>query len=354
MTVKDLSLVVEKMKTDAAEKDVTIKALEEKVTSLQKWVEDMYSHVTKKNQDSDQQHFNNVKVLENKLNVIENKMVASKDKSEPNEVERTESLICKKCDIGVDNKKDLKKQILAVHPVEFSCNVCGEVYATSVAFEFHLKNHEEVNKFKCDICDQSFYMKWRLRKHELQHQMTIVKYCHYFNNMKKCDYLEIGCMFKHDEAPICKSGKFCKRRLCQFKHILTCRTCEFKSSSSQELLRHQTQVHGVSESEDPKQDNNSTNVVYACDMCSFDAKSEDEFAIHKTNNHETIRQQNSCDTSDDDDNDEEYVDEDAPYDCDHCESNNVQPAYRANDFNDLIRHIHNDHGPKSVFGQRSC
>ena len=77
MTVKDLCLVVEKMKTDAAEKDVTIKALEEKVTSLQKWVEDMYSHVTKKNQDSDQQHFNNVKVLENKLNVIENKMVAS-------------------------------------------------------------------------------------------------------------------------------------------------------------------------------------------------------------------------------------------------------------------------------------
>ena len=77
MTVKDLCLVVEKMKTDAAEKDVTIKALEEKVTSLQKWVEDMYSHVTKKNQDSDQQNFDNVKVLENKLNVIENKMVAS-------------------------------------------------------------------------------------------------------------------------------------------------------------------------------------------------------------------------------------------------------------------------------------
>ena len=46
-------------------------------------------------------------------------------------------------------------------------------------------------------------------------------------------------------------------------------------------------------------------------------------------------------------------DDDGPYDCDHCKSNNVQTLYHTSDFNDLIRHIHNYHGLNTVWGPLS-
>ena len=68
--------------------------------------------------------------------------------------------------------------------------------------------------------------------------------------------------------------------------------------------------------------------------------------VHRTAEHKTIAftmemdggQVNDYDTS------EEYNDGDGPYDCNHCERNNIQTVYNTNDFNHLIRHIHYDHG----------
>ena len=36
-------------------------------------------------------------------------------------------------------------------------------------------------------------------------------------------------------------------------------------------------------------------------------------------------------------------DDDSPYDCYHCLRNTVQPVYRTNNFNDLIKHIQDEH-----------
>ena len=61
-------------------------------------------------------------------------------------------------------------------------------------------------------------LEWRLKKHREGHGNDSQKYCHYFNNQKSCPFEEIGCMFKHEDSPICFFGPKCENRLCQFKH----------------------------------------------------------------------------------------------------------------------------------------
>ena len=61
-------------------------------------------------------------------------------------------------------------------------------------------------------------MKWRLEKHKKQHEVEVVKYCHFYNNNKFCSYEELGCMFRHNQAPICNRSNRCKNKLCQFRH----------------------------------------------------------------------------------------------------------------------------------------
>ena len=145
MTVKDLSILVEKLKQNSDEKDIIIKTLEDKMCNLQNWVQEAYSHLTKKNQESDQQNFNNFKILENKLNVLEKKKVES-DKN--TESEKEEALKCRDCGIIVESKKNLKVHILAIHPAQFTCKFCGQFVATSVSYELHLKIHDKVEQFK--------------------------------------------------------------------------------------------------------------------------------------------------------------------------------------------------------------
>ena len=61
-------------------------------------------------------------------------------------------------------------------------------------------------------------MKWRLRKHQTQHESTNTRFCHYFNNGGFCPYDEHGCMFKHEHAPNCLKKGVCRAKICQFKH----------------------------------------------------------------------------------------------------------------------------------------
>ena len=110
-------------------------------------------------------------------------------------------------------------------------------------------------------------------------------------------------------------------------------------------MDHQAQSH---------EETNSAELVYNCDLCEFSSNTENGIKIHKSAKHETIAptmevnvdQENDFDNSEDDD-------DDGPYDCNHCERNDVKPAYHTNDFNDLIRHINSDHGLNTAWGPLS-
>merc|ERR1712082_511832 len=69
--------------------------------------------------------------------------------------------------------------------------------------ELHMKSHDNINPFKCDICDKDFLMKWRLQKHVMAHKGPR-KHCHYFNNSKVCPYEQVGCQFQHKNSGKCR------------------------------------------------------------------------------------------------------------------------------------------------------
>ena len=54
LTLKDLSMEVEKLTQSNVEKDALIKAKDEKISSLHQWAEEMYSKFCTKSNEADQ------------------------------------------------------------------------------------------------------------------------------------------------------------------------------------------------------------------------------------------------------------------------------------------------------------
>ena len=124
---------------------------------------------------------------------------------------------CKKCDETFTEKSKLKSHIKTKHPKVIRCHVCDMIFEKTYQLELHLKSHD-VEDFKCKVCEKVFRLRWRLEKHEAAHTLNNVKFCHYFNNGKKCPYEDIGCMFNHKVSDNCRYNQFCRNRLCQFRH----------------------------------------------------------------------------------------------------------------------------------------
>ena len=83
--------------------------------------------------------------------------------------------------------------------------------------ESHMRSHEQVKQFKCNLCEKTYYVLWRMKKHLESHEV-VNKYCHYFNNKDSCPYDAVGCKFKHEVSMGCKYDERCRFKLCQFKH----------------------------------------------------------------------------------------------------------------------------------------
>ena len=85
--------------------------------------------------------------------------------------------------------------------------------------EIHLiQIHGKKKEYKCNKCDSSFLLKWRLKKHNETHTKEQIRTCHYFNNNSECPFSEIGCKFLHVKSSKCKYGGQCKAKLCQYSH----------------------------------------------------------------------------------------------------------------------------------------
>ena len=109
MTVKDLSVEVEMLKQKNDEKDSLIKALDDKISSLQNWAQGLYTSFLNKSNESDQQHFNNVKILDKKISEVHEKF----DKFA---MEQTEA-----------RKEETAKKVKVVE-TKFKCRDCGEIF----------------------------------------------------------------------------------------------------------------------------------------------------------------------------------------------------------------------------------
>ena len=80
MTIKDLSVEVEILKQKNDEKDGLIKVLDERISGLQQWAQDLYSKFCNKSQQTDQQHFENAKIIDDKVNEVREKIKKFEEK----------------------------------------------------------------------------------------------------------------------------------------------------------------------------------------------------------------------------------------------------------------------------------
>ena len=127
---------------------------------------------------------------------------------------------CKQCDIKFLKKANLQNHIETNHPKSIVCKLCGDKFSEIHQLEDHLqKVHKRSKRFLCGVCNTGFLMRWRLHKHlEMHKKGEAQRFCHYFNNKKKCPYQDVGCKFLHEESPDCRFEHLCSRQLCQYRH----------------------------------------------------------------------------------------------------------------------------------------
>ena len=295
MTLKDLSLEVENLKQINTEKDNLIRTLDEKMSGLQKWAQEMYSTLCGKISETDQRHCNNENILDNKIKVLEEKVQglvgkqAEKETNEPVVRNLSPKVQCNECSLNFDKLKILKKHIEAVHPKVINCNQCDLTFDKTWKLEQHFKVHSSEKRFKCDKCDKTFLLQWRLRKHLQGHEQQNVKFCHFYNNNKICNFEEVsGCMFRHAKAPLCKFSDKCKFTKCQFSHTFNDddNESEYDSDGDGDCVDNGT--------ENPenldKVDNSPTTPAWRCEygLCDFRQiifNNKESLKVHLENEH---------------------------------------------------------------------
>ena len=157
-----------------------------------------------------------------------------------------EKLKCKDCVEIFETQTELKKHQGKNHPRKIECKSCDSAFNRNSELEVHIRNkHKAIQEFQCEMCDKKFVLAWRLQKHRSNHTEQETKKCHCFNNDKPCPYEEVGCMFAHEPADMCKFGKLCKNDLCSYKHkeselhnLFDCAVCDFKSQNYSVFWAH--------------------------------------------------------------------------------------------------------------------
>jgi len=192
-------------KKTVSELNKIVENLEEKVKHLEEEVKNMKKLEVK------------LKHLEENIKIF--KSHSNKESESLGSKKLQESVKCRKCDCNFKTTKLLRDHMKSNHMSVIKCNACDITFDAHWKLEKHLsKEHNKEKTFDCEVCDQSFYTNWRLKKHTQSHDEHDIKYCHYFNNSKKCPYEEFGCKFRHAKSDQCKYQKNCRNKLCQYRH----------------------------------------------------------------------------------------------------------------------------------------
>ena len=281
---------------------VTVKELSEEIMKLKK------------------HHISEIELLMEKVKDLETTLHNVLKQNSINIKQTKPHFKCKRCQEKFQSEKGLNNHKASCQSQMIKCTVCTKIFSKNNELEAHIKSeHEEVEKFQCEKCDMTFVLKWRFEKHTKMHQENQNnKFCHYFNNDKKCPFSYIGCMFKHEDSVMCKYNKKCNRMLCQFKHSHSesihsneCQKCDFRARSEEAQLIHIKEVHAektpqLIEEEEMFNLNVKTNFPEVfdyylrnnkhihCYFCDYISQSQvlknikDEITKHMEDNHENI------------------------------------------------------------------
>ena len=144
--------------------------------------------------------------LQETVKNLKNNRNNKKDNEEtPAEKEKT----CVKCEIVFDSKNKLNKHKIEAHSQQINCQYCDKVFKKNCDLEVHIKSqHETVKDYKCDLCDKSFVLRWRMLKHQESHRDHKRKKCHYFNNIKHAHLTKSGACLPIQNLKCVNSTKF--------------------------------------------------------------------------------------------------------------------------------------------------
>ena len=138
------------------------------------------------------------------------------------ELTKIDNELTKKSMFDKENDEEVEKQRVVAgktHDLK-ECKLCSKRFKKCNELESQIKNcHENYREFKCDQCEKTFVLEWRLKKHINLHTDDNVQRCHYFNNTKNCPFEELGCKFLHAPSDFCRLGLSCQRRLCPQRHL---------------------------------------------------------------------------------------------------------------------------------------
>ena len=157
-----------------------------------------------------------------------------------------------------------------------------------------MDEHENGKGFKCNTCEKTFHLKWRLNKHEKNHNENGVKHCRYFSHQEPCPYEAIGCKFLHVRSEICSLDE-CQDLLCPLTHQNVRNDEEVANDmeyEDQEPVGGQdgdaedVYIHESTDGKDDDAEDDFTPNENQCHLCKKQLSSKDELWDHVEKVHE--------------------------------------------------------------------
>lgn len=91
-------------------------------------------------------------------------------------LKRGKSIMCRKCFAVFDNRAELvqhmeRSENCRQKPMEKTalCTYCGESFANKGTLDVHTRRHLDIRPFGCEKCDQKFFTRLQLQRHEHAH-----------------------------------------------------------------------------------------------------------------------------------------------------------------------------------------
>ena len=253
ITVKTLSEEFYKLKDDLKE----FNAVKQKVFELE--------DALKTSEKAKELMKNQLQALEKKVEDLQKIKDPLNSQNEDNHREEStaDGFNCRKCNDKFDSMKNLKRHLASNHPTKIDCKLCAKIFYKNHDLEVHLKTaHKTKELYNCDKCDKQFLLKWRMKKHQNNHENTTLRRCHYYNNKLTCPFEEMGCMFAHEVSDLCKFGTKCTMILCSFRHD-----------------RNPIEEPNDEESDDPDDTEENSEIEY-CNFCSLAFEDVDDLIDH--------------------------------------------------------------------------
>lgn len=118
------------------------------------------------------------------------------------------TFLCLECNNSFYAKNELKRHQLRHQGVRpHKCTLCEAAFYTNTALKRHSRSHTQERPYKCKLCDKDYVNSGSLKEHQRTHTGKIVCYCEksilliVFSFLKAKDRMFVKYVTKHSSHP---------------------------------------------------------------------------------------------------------------------------------------------------------